>query len=624
MLRRLASVRAVRRRALANGLVAVIAAAAVAGGPAPAVAGQPGTPLAVEAGPNQVVTWPAAAFLDSTVTSDTLVTVQWTVVSGPGAVEFEDVTAEDTEAVFAAPGTYVLRLNASDGVVATGDDVTIVVVEARAPLTVSAGPDRTVPITAAVTLGGTVAGDGQPAGLALSVSWTLLGGPGAVTVSDPTVLRPTVQFGAAGVYVLQITATDGAASASDDVTITVTAQNTPPRVSAGPRRTLTLPAASTVLEGTASDDGVPAAAALTVAWGVVSGPGVVTFDNAAAARTGARFGVAGTYVLRLSASDGAATASDEVTIAVAPPPAGSGLLAAYGFDEGTGASIPDRSGHGHTLRREGATWAPDGRLGGAMAFDGVNDRLIGPSITLPPAFTMMAWVVNPTVLPYETLLTVGTGRAVKLVSNEVRFSLPVGDVSFGAAGATGVWHHVAVTSDGASLRAFLDGAPLGAPRPIRLDSYSGPLLVGAWPLGAAVDFLGGALDEVRVYARALSEAEIVRDMATRIGSGGPAADGEPPEVRIESPAPGTPLAGVVTVLMSADDDVGVAGVTLEVDDVAVGAEVTAPPYWLTWDTRTVANGTHRLRAVARDAAGNRATTAPVSVSVENPARPPGP
>lgn len=597
-------------------------AAAVAGGRGPAFAAavQANSGLAVDAGPDQVVTWPAAAFLDSTVTSDTLVTVRWSVVSGPGSVEFADVTAEDTEAHFAAPGTYVLRLNASDGVAATGDNVTIVVAEGRAPLNISAGPDQTVPISAAVTLSGELGGG--PAGRTLGVSWRLVGGAGPVTVSDPTALQPIVRFAAAGIYVLRITASDGVTTASDDVTITVTAPNMPPRVSAGPDRSLTLPSSSTVLEGTASDDGDPAA--LTVAWRVVRGPGVVTFDDAAAPRTGVHVNVAGTYVIQLSATDGAATTSDEVVLAVAPPPATTGLLAAYGFEEGTGTSILDRSGHQRALRRDGATWAPEGRLGGAMSFDGVNDRLVGPRFTLPPTFTMMAWVVNSSVLLNQTLVTVGTGRAVKLVSNDVQFSTPVGDVSFGAGGDPGRWRHVAVTSDGASLRAFLDGVPLGTPRPIRLDAYAGTLQLGAWPLGASVDHLRGALDEVRIYGRPLSEVEIRRDMATRIGSGGRADDVEPPEVVIDSPTAGMPLAGVVTVLMSAADDVGVAGVTLEVDDVAVAPEVTAPPYWLTWDTRTVANGPHILRAVARDAAGNRATTAPLTVTVENPIRPPGP
>ena len=57
------------------------------------------------------------------------------------------------------------------------------------------------------------------------------------------------------------------------------------------------------LSGTATDDGVPGIG-LTTTWSKVSGPGTVTFGNASALSTTASFSVAGTYVLRLTASDG--------------------------------------------------------------------------------------------------------------------------------------------------------------------------------------------------------------------------------------------------------------------------------------------------------------------------------
>ncbi len=53
------------------------------------------------------------------------------------------------------------------------------------------------------------------------------------------------------------------------------------------------------------------------------------------------------------------------------------------------------------------------------------------------------------------------------------------------------------------------------------------------------------------------------------------------------------------------------------DGANVGAEVTAAPYSAPWDTTTASRGSHTLTAVARDAAGNRATSAPVSVTVVN-------
>ncbi len=60
--------------------------------------------------------------------------VVWSRVSGPGSVTFADPGAAQTTAQFGAVGTYVLRATASDGALATFDDVTVTVVAPGAPL----------------------------------------------------------------------------------------------------------------------------------------------------------------------------------------------------------------------------------------------------------------------------------------------------------------------------------------------------------------------------------------------------------------------------------------------------------------------------------------------------------
>src|SRR3989475_103200 len=94
-------------------------------------------------------------------------------------------------------------------------------------------------------------------------------------------------------------------------------------------------------------------------------------------------------------------------------------------------------------------------------------------------------------------------------------------------------------------------------------------------------------------------------------------DTTPPTVSITSPASGTIVAGTISVMASASDNVGVAGVQFLLDGLNTGAEVTAAPYSVSWDTTTASNGPHALTAVAHDAAGNRTTSAPVSVTVVN-------
>jgi hypothetical protein len=96
------------------------------------------------------------------------------------------------------------------------------------------------------------------------------------------------------------------------------------------------------------------------------------------------------------------------------------------------------------------------------------------------------------------------------------------------------------------------------------------------------------------------------------------ADTTPPTVSITAPASGSTLVGSVTITATASDNVGVAGVQFKLDGANLGLEDTTSPYSLTWDTTSAANGSHTLTATARDAAGNTTTSAPVTVTVNNP------
>jgi hypothetical protein len=74
------------------------------------------------------------------------------------------------------------------------------------------------------------------------------------------------------------------------------------------------------LQGTVIDDGKPLGS-LTIAWSQVSGPGTVAFASPQDPQTTATFAEDGTYVLKLSASDGEHGAFDEVSITVGKPTA---------------------------------------------------------------------------------------------------------------------------------------------------------------------------------------------------------------------------------------------------------------------------------------------------------------
>ncbi len=108
-----------------------------------------------------------------------------------------------------------------------------------------------------------------------------------------------------------------------------------------------------------------------------------------------------------------------------------------------------------------------------------------------------------------------------------------------------------------------------------------------------------------------------------VGTGPPPPpDTTPPTVSLTAPAAGATLSGTTAVSATAGDDIAVAGVQFTLDGANLGAEDTGSPYSVSWNTTTATNGTHTLRAVARDAAGNTTTSAPVSVTVSNTGTPP--
>ena len=94
-------------------------------------------------------------------------------------------------------------------------------------------------------------------------------------------------------------------------------------------------------------------------------------------------------------------------------------------------------------------------------------------------------------------------------------------------------------------------------------------------------------------------------------------DTTPPTASLTAPAAGATVTGTVTLTATASDDVGVVGVQFLLDGQNLGAEDANAPYSTSWASTTAADGSHTLRAQARDAAGHVTTSSPVAVSVAN-------
>src|SRR6478736_4976495 len=131
---------------------------------------------------------------------------------------------------------------------------------------------------------------------------------GAITVTDPIRLGSHKNGG------------DWYNGVLDEVTYSIGngSTNQAPVVDGGPDQTITLPSSAN-LNGTVTDDGLPnPPGTVTTTWSEVSGPGAVTFGNGSAVDTTASFSAAGTYVLKLEASDSVLSSSDTATITVNP------------------------------------------------------------------------------------------------------------------------------------------------------------------------------------------------------------------------------------------------------------------------------------------------------------------
>jgi len=239
----------------------------------------------------------------------------WVLRGAAGSLPLASAGQSETSFPSTTPSstpTYYWRIEARDDKgAAAGSPVFGFRINA-AP-SVDAGPDRAVPLPpGTLALSATATDDGEPQ--PLSFAWSQVSGPANVTFADPNSAATLATFPLAGSYVLRIRASDSRLSAEDELNVMVERVNQAPLVDAGADQALTLPSTAS-LNGAVTDDGLPGP--FVVTWSVASGPGSVSFADPASPVTTASFGVAGLYVLRLTASDGELQASDDIRVFVA-------------------------------------------------------------------------------------------------------------------------------------------------------------------------------------------------------------------------------------------------------------------------------------------------------------------
>ena len=203
-----------------------------------------------------------------------------------------------------------------------------------------------------------------------------------------------------------------------------------------------------------------------------------------------------------------------------------GLTAHWQLDENVGTAAADSvDGMVGTLAN-GAQWGT-GRSGSAAFFDGINDYLALPTFDVPATgLTLAAWVRSSAMTADTDQQFVSKASdasenghywALGVVSGErprLAFHLRADGATTTLIASSGsvpvdTWYHVTATYDGTAMRLYLNGVLVGsAPKRGALDtSNSAPVAIGRHPTGTS--HMRGAIDDVRIYRRALVDSEIL-------------------------------------------------------------------------------------------------------------------
>jgi hypothetical protein len=166
----------------------------------------------------------------------------------------------------------------------------------------------------------------------------------------------------------------------------------------------------------------------------------------------------------------------------------------------------------------------------------------------------------------------------------------------------------------ASVQFLLDGQPIGTP--VTTPPYTMQWTIGSTPAGK--HYLSAQATDSKGF---IGTAPAV-PVTTQAGSGGGEPDKEPPLITITSPGAGATVSGQVQVSANVTDKLdAISSVQFYANGQALGPPATSAPYAITWNTTLTTNGSNTITATATDAAGNVGTSAPVTVTVENPASP---
>ncbi len=195
-------------------------------------------------------------------------------------------------------------------------------------------------------------------------------------------------------------------------------------------------------------------------------------------------------------------------------------------------NVADKSGSGNNGSLihggSGTTTAP-GKVGQALSFDGTDDYVdTSFALSANQSFSYSAWFYTRALDPVNDRMQImgdddvngaGTNHGAAIFamdSGNIQFSISDGslnrqNVTLSVPIVFNRWYHVVLVYDYANniLRSYIDGV---ARDTVGSTGFT-PDAAGDWEIGRSQNnyyYVNGAVDDVRVYSRALSAAEVLR------------------------------------------------------------------------------------------------------------------
>ena len=237
-----------------------------------------------------------------------------------------------------------------------------------------------------------------------------------------------------------------------------------------------------------------------------------------------------TYYWRIDEFDGAVTVKGDIWSFTTCTQAGPGCVGWWKLDETSGTTAYDSALTNHGTLNGNPVWT-SGQIDGALQLDGTGDYINVPHnavLNMPSAITITAWIQLNSLTRAHIVTKQPSGTAGSNYPGNYEFDVDqstgclqfLHQTSTGKTYSTyastgtvtiGNWYHVTVTlAAGGNVCFYINGSPAGfsaqsgafgilTPQPVRIgirkDSTSG---------------FNGIIDDVRIYNRALSDAEVLQ------------------------------------------------------------------------------------------------------------------